>query len=554
VTSTLPVTPAHAHPPRPRRFAALLALFALGFGLQGCVLGSAHLEVPLFFEYDPEPEETWTTFPFILSGKKQVHTADEERYYGLWPLFKYVREGREREFKILGASVYQQRYDHRGFEDLDMILGPVLYGNSADEGRYLSILPFGGTTKGILGKDFGIFATPLFMYFEDETSVGTMKSWHAPFPFVNVVRGGGRQGGRFWPFYAHYERYDDEGHKAYDRQWIMFPFFTWQKNNLNSGDHPGAREQWMWFAFPFAGRAGGPNTSQWTVMWPFFRYFEDRRHTDTTPYWEIRAPFPLFIYGEGKNRERLDLWPFFGYKERRVPLNSGGYMNYYRNFAAWPVWRYEVQSTDRYEDTKWFALPLLWSYHRENKQTGESTRTFKLWPLFRYKQHGGGRTTVNVLSPLWFNDPEGAFEQIYNPLTAIYDHTKTDKEERLKLLWGLYMSHETAEDDDMIIHPFLFWDWEKKDGSKRDVAFLFGLFRYVRRGDYKALRFFWLPEFPSWGGEDPEAESDSDSEAEPAAARPPEAPMRRSAMFLPPPARRNLQAQPARRRALCWAS
>lgn len=463
-----------------------------------------HLEVPLFFEYDEGPglEEDWVSFPLLLSGKKTNEARDEERWYGLFPLFKAVREGREKELHILGMQVYSEQIDHRGFVDMDSFMGPVWYGHSVDEGSYLTVLPFGGTLKGLLGKDYALTVLPpVFMYFEDENAIGPWRSYNILWPIVNWIEGSGRSGFRIWPFYSHYEREDLEGRLAYDRTWILWPFWTSQRNNLNS-----PAEQRLWFLFPFAGHSWGPKTERWTFLWPFFRYVSNTDHGQGLPYWELRAPFPFFIYGEGKDRWRLDLWPLLGVKEREFALTTGGYERYHRHFAAWPIWRYEHHETDQYDDEKWWVAPLVWKYGRVDKRSGEETFTFKLWPLFRYRELPGGRTQVNFISPLWFNDPvEGAFEEIYGALTSVYESEERPGYDRLRLLWGLYCDEDTPDWDTFAVHP-LFWDDERTDGTERDVGVLFGLFRYIRRGDDRALRFFWLPEFPSWTADRDEEE------------------------------------------------
>jgi hypothetical protein len=478
---------------------ALAVLLPLGAGCAGL---SDPLHVPLFFEYDTVTDTEWTTVPVLLSGKKQDRKTGHERYYGLWPFLSWSKNGLEREFRFLGAPVYQKRVDHAGFFDTDMILGPVFYGSSRDEGTYLTILPFGGTLKGKIAKDHITWILPpLYIYAHDETAGGVKKSHNILFPFVNWVSGGGHSGFRVMPFFSRYRRHDREGQLAWEMGSVLWPFFTYRDNNLNL---PG-KEQHLWFLWPFYGQLTGPKFSGWYGMWPFFRYWENRGTGGGGPYWEIRAPFPFFTYGRGRTQERTDIWPLWGHRHRRQSLSfAEGYDEWERYFAAWPIWRWERHETNEYRDDKWFLLPLVWSYAFDPKpgHTAQKTRTFKLWPLFRYRLHADGRKTFNLISPLWFNDPhEGAFEAIYNPLTRVYEQQDRGDRKWLLLLWGLYQRHEDAANEWAIVHPWLYWDHEAKDGGERDVAFLFGLFRYVRRGNKKALRFFWLPEWPSWGGD-----------------------------------------------------
>ncbi len=480
---------------------AACAALALLVGAPGCAGVGEPVHVPLLFEHETLAETQWTTIPALLSAKKVDRKRGETRYYVLWPLLSWSRNGVEREVRLLGAPVYQRRVDHAGFFDTDSIIGPVLYGHSRDEGSYLSVLPFGGTLKGKFGKDHITWVLPpLYVYARNRTAAGTKVSHNLLWPLVNWVSGGGYAGFRVMPFYAHYTRRDKEGRLAWSRTNILWPFWSSYRNNLNL---PG-KEQHGWFLWPLFGRYDGPSRSGWEALWPLFRYRENRSTNFRGPWWELRAPFPFVVIGRGRYERRTDLWPLWGHRRRRLPLSVGkGYDEWERYFALWPVWRWERHETDRFVDHKWFLLPLVWSYHRvpQPGARGPETRTFKLWPLFRYRRHPDGRTTINLISPLWFEDPEGAFEAIYNPLTRIYERQDRGGHKWTLLLWGLYQRHEDHETRSVVIHPWLFWDRERTDGSERDVALLFGLFRYLRHGNEKALRLFWLPPWPRWGGD-----------------------------------------------------
>lgn len=490
-----PATQPFALEKRAHKLAAYLAgCLLLLCTLGGCASGPDPVDAFLFFDYEPGTETNWNVSPALLSAWKTLPKADEDRGFILWPLLHYVREGRELELSFLGIPYYQKNIDQDGFEDLDIIAGPVLYGESKDEGVYFSLLPLGGWLHEKLGKEFAILVLPpIYIYAEGREFAGKSISHHVLWPFFNTISGGGKEGFRIWPFFGHYTRTDREGNLAYDRTWIMWPFWTDTHNNLNSGGEP----QHTWFLWPFFGRSTGRHTSGWTALWPLFKYFENRK--GGSQYWELRAPFPLLIIGEGNNRSRFDLWPFYGQKERRVKLNTaaGGFDHFYRHFVLWPLWRYEHHVTDTFDDTKWWILPLLWHFERTDPEGNEVANTWKLWPLFRYKKRGG-TTTVNFISPLWFPDAEGAFEEIYNRLTALYQHKQSVGKDELKLLWGLFTRRETMTTKSTKVFPWLYWDTEDEAEEERSTGVLFGLFQYKRRGKDRALRFLWLPEWPSW--------------------------------------------------------
>lgn len=500
---------------------ALFLFLGLVALLAGCASADPIVVPPLLYEQEAEPDLITHVFPMFLSGWEDRPSTDETRTYGLWPLYKIKREGRELQIGALGAYFYRRRVDHRGFEKLDVLIPPVFYGHSVDQGSYLTIFPFGGTMKGLLGKSYALGVLfPLYLYTEDNRGVGPARraeheggepapnedvfvSQHVLFPFVNWVHGHGRSGFRVFPFYAHYERHDLEGREAYERTWILWPLWTHQKNNLNtSRGEAGAQE--MWFLVPFFGYSHGPKTTRWTVLWPFAKYYENRGTLAGGPYWEFKS-WPFFTIAHGRDRDQLDIWPLWGHKERlaAIAIHGGQYDHFERTFLLWPFLRWEHHETNALDYHKWWLLPFLWHYHTDDKEKKQEKDEFKIWPLFRRKSWPDGRVTINIFSPLWFNDPEGAFEMIYNPLFRIYESGRLpDGDERHLYAWGLVQHYENERRTETWVHPFLYWNEARKDQSARDDNFLFGLFQIHRRGRERALRFFWLPEWPSWTADD----------------------------------------------------
>ena len=459
----------------------LAALLGVVVALGGCRMDEP-FDVPLLFEHEPESDRVDDTIPILFSGWETEPSRDDEKAWVLWPALRYARQGREKQFWVFGVPVYRRLVDDRGFDKVDAIVGPVMYGHSVDRGSYLTILPLGGTMRGILGKRYvASVLFPFFMYTEDDVTP-EWKSVHILFPFVNFWYGGGRSGGRFFPFFAHYERKDADGRLAYKRTWVLWPFWQTLDNNLNSA----GGEQHMWFLFPFYGRSDGPKTHQWTLMFPFLKYYENRGAGLGGPLWDLRAPFPFVHIMRGREREITDFWPFYGVKRRGTSYLTGtGAENFYRRFILWPIWHEEEQLNGDLQASRWWAMPFLWSFSSRNDVERWERREFKVWPLFRYKRWPDGRVALNILSPLWFQDPEGAFERIWGPLTRVY-HEWRDEEgaRRLDLLYGIYgeRGYTSREGDEVA-----------------KTSLLFGLFQYERRGARRSLRFFWLPTGPDWG-------------------------------------------------------
>jgi len=476
--------------PSPVLLLLLLPPLLLGAGLLGC-RGPAPRDVSVFYRYEPKLDGYDVTYPILLSSHTERPAHDFRETRVLWPFGLFRREGRETENRLYPFFSERRRVDRRGFIDYDLAIYPfVWYGTSADEGSYLAILPFGGTLKGFLGKDeIRIAMFPLYAWTRDKE----FQSTHILFPFVNFVEGGGYSGFRVFPFYGHYEKVDRDGRPVYERSFALWPFVTWQRNALNS-----SRPSETLFIFPFYGRIDTPNTHQRTVLWPFFRYSENTRD----PWWELRLFWPIGVISRGRDEERTEVWPFYGHKRRHVAIGSeGGYESYESRFFLFPIVRLEEQDSDIRSTTRQWVLPIFWRYEHRYKLEGESSHEWKVWPLVRYKRHRDGRVEVNVLSPLWFEDPEG-FERIFDPLFRVYYHeARADGTDVTEAAFGLFQDRETPEESSLALHPFFFVD-QTKDESYFRLGILFGLFQYYERGDETSLRFFWLPEWPTFGGGD----------------------------------------------------
>ncbi len=361
-------------------------------------------------------------------------------------------------------------------EDRDTGLLPLFAwgrGSGDDEHDYLAVAPFGGTTKGVLGKEkitwFG-FPLPLYARVEDRAYT----SHHVLWPLVNWVDGPRNEGFRVLPFYAHYERKGVRGHPIYERTWLMWPLITWQRE-----EYPGEAPTETFLAFPFYGFIDGPTVYSRTVLFPFFKY-EERKFPET---WELRAPFPFVQIGGGPDRWKYDFWPFFGWKERP---------GFERQFALWPVFRREALEYPHSTFDGLWLLPFFWRTDWFHKETGTHQTVTRVWPLAHHRVTPGDTVDFALLSPWWWNDP--GFERTIGALLRLYHyHRDPDGGVEHQALLGLFSWRDL---------PAL-----EREGLERPeywrLSLLFGLFHLRSLGGERGLRLFWLPEI-TWGEVEPD--------------------------------------------------
>lgn len=447
----------------PRRGGGCAVLLA---GLLTLLLAGCHsFAVPPFYEQDLDPAP-------MREGSRQVEwdfdvgvrplfqaraTADGERVEGhlLFPLGVMERTPEQRTVRLYPIYQRIQRTDPDGFPDDDTIVFPFLVtGTHPVEGSYLYVFPFGGTLKGLLGKDeaAGVLF-PLYGWTRDRET----ETHHVLWPLVSWTSGGGASGVRVLPFYGHQEKRDAEGNLVFDRTTVLWPLFSWAHDGTNSRN----RFESL-FVFPFFGRTRSPWMDDDTVLWPLLRWWHDKR----TGYREWRLPFPFFVRGSGPDHTRLDVWPFFGYRQR------GGFT---RHFALWPIERHEVQETEEYRDERLWLLPLFWRSHRQyHDGRGEDVKT-SVWPLVRYERDHQGGFSVQLPAPLWFEDPLLNFDTILAPLWRLFRYAR-DAEGRtsLDLLLGLFSSRDGPEGSRWDVLGGLFGRSQLPDGTSR-TRLLWGL-------------------------------------------------------------------------------
>jgi hypothetical protein len=502
-------------------------LSAVVVGLTACVSPGTDFDGLPFYRRDrivvrkdregKEVPARETKSPIVLA--RSVSNEDDSKIKLTWPfpMITYRRTNEDYQFLALGgipaivgalpplraalglgpalrdipfAGFATSHIDKDGEEDKDSGFFPLyVYGDSKDEGRYFAAFPFGGTTKGLLGKDeaewYG-FPLPFYLWWRD----GGYESRHLMFPFINWVEGEGHTGGRLWPFYGHYERVDEQGQKAYDRTWMMWPFITWQTNGMNlrrpgpDGKDVPVPPTKIFALLPFYGHVDGPEKQEVDYLYPLFRYTTYPRDGG----YELRAPFPFMVIenrDQGKagddnyeERRKYDFWPFFGVKWRP------GYM---RHFVLAPFERYVSRDDDWVEDKLFTLLPFYQYHYHLDKKTKQDYVRWQLWPFMHYRRDQDGNSDFWALS--LFLQRNEDLEEVIGPFTTLYRH-------RDKPSIG---SKETQ-----VLLGLASWRTVRKEGREDydRVSLLFGLFQYRKKGSEKALRFFYFADWPTWGADE----------------------------------------------------
>lgn len=265
------------------------------------------------------------------------------------------------------------------------LLGPMWRSNERT-GTEFAWFPFFGRLENLFTYEkLGWFLWPLFVYAERDEQV----SYHAPWPLIGWVRGGGESSDHFLPFYS---RATLEG--RYERWALLWPFFHLQYNNLGGGNE---EKQRVWWAFPLLGRSSRGSYSATSVLWPFFGYASD----SDSGFWSWDGPWPFVRIQRGPDDvRRTRFWPLFS-THSALGLRT-------RTFL-WPFIQLREEDTPEARRSSTWIVPLWQSWEREDLDlgvpTGSTASWRKLFPLFQHEREDRWRRgSFPTLDPFWRNE------------------------------------------------------------------------------------------------------------------------------------------------------
>ncbi|NOT30528.1 MAG: hypothetical protein HOP15_08785 [Planctomycetes bacterium] len=299
------------------------------------------------------------------------------------------------------------------------------------DGTHGGWFPFYGRLVDLLTFDDLRFA--LWPFYVRADRAGRV-SHHFLWPFFGWTSGGGESSWHLFPLFG---RARWEG--RYDRTYVLWPFFHWQRNNLGGG---GEEPEKAWMLFPFFGKKERGTYAAWTGLWPFFGFARDPR----SGFWALDFPFFLVRIQRGPEATtaRTRFWPFYSHL-RTEQLETHSYL--------WPLLHLRHEDDALIERDSATLVPFWQSSDARSKASGETSSWRKLWPLLRSERQDDWRAGALLeLDPFWRND--------------------------------LVPRHATGF--------FRIWEWEQEPAFRRERAFL-GLYRRERgRGeDRRSLSGLW---------------------------------------------------------------
>ncbi len=460
-----------------------------------------------WFLYEKESSQSYNALvyrPFF------IRSADRNVIYrgSLMPIFYWEYETwRKKEWKGLLGLIGAIDYIHAGgVKDYDFGFFPfIFYGDSPEpRDRYLLIWPFGGTLKGKFAHEEispWIFPGFLLFFLYPPTSLASVLSWKtAAFVLLSLVpvymtfkdkdyhawsllwplilrgKSGTVDEFRVLPFYSRKIK------KGYYKNYSYGMIVNYSKVFYKEDVHK------TFFLLPFYGkkwsRSGRMGAS--ALLWPLFSWGYDR-HSGT---FEVNLPWPFVQIKDSENPKI----------KKRIFFPVYGYYKYQENetFFVTPAYFSLKKKAVLYTSEYYINFLIIWYFKRDYKYDhryyGRSWRYFKIWPLFHYEENDRGDISFNLLSFLWFRDPQ-VYERMYHPLLSIVEYRKfSDGEKRLGILLRTYYQRWTDNSFTakmaIFIPIFTYSDYNDK---VTELSFLFSMFAYTNSSTGSYLRLFWIP-------------------------------------------------------------
>ena len=425
-------------PPARSRLGRAAAVLAVLLAAAGCRTIENRIGLPPLIEYDGSTGEFFLR-PLFSTAPDEVRVV--------WPIFRHRADERGVSCWLLPVMVYRSRLQEGGY-DRDFYLVPLIaWGDSPDVGAHFALFPFGGTIKSFFGQDeFTFWLFPLYARLREKERL----SQHVLWPFVNWVRGPGQGGGRVLPFWGHYWADTAKGAPKYRRTFVGWPFFTHQRNQLDS---PTPAESWA--LFPFYARSASANVTRTHIMWPFYAHYDDRARK--TRSWG--ASLVPIRFTTGPEESQFDLWPFFGtwrQKERS------------RWFALWPLVRRETQDDGAIAALRFWAAPFWWTADVERGEDKATLHRRKFWPFFSYEEKDDVAHWEALSLLPWYDATTDAF---WGRWLHLARYSRRGAARGFELLWGLYSWEDGPEAEAWRIAGGMFA--RERDGARVTYRILF---------------------------------------------------------------------------------
>lgn len=444
--------------------------------------------IPFYFSSESEQSSTWGVRPLFSIRHNDRQFIDECLF--LPPLGRYTTDGNRTKFHIWPFYWYTKTLHSGEGEDVDWMFLILLFGGRSHDGEdYFAFFPFGGHICHFL--TFQTFDFVLWPLYQRTVSATQDPSTSHCFLFLYGWTDGGRRDGSFMflPFYMHRTW---EG--KYDKYSVLFPFFHYQENRLDTRNPSTLYSFWPLFT-----HESSDILSRWGFIGPVFflgpliqicsetpEMWEGEPNEEGHSWYLYDVPWPLVRIEKTKDHEYFRILPF--------------YSNYVRDdfeSTAWliPFFWHRKAMLEAYEKEDFFFVPFFQSTTVTYADEAGMDSYLQVWPLFHNTDCENGTRDLSILSliPMRNEYYVGGIEDLFAPFWNIYRYQRTPSgAEKHSALLGLINAYN-APDETRFSFPLLYSYHRTHDIQWRH-DFLLGLFSLGGDDEgLKKLRFLFIP-------------------------------------------------------------
>ena len=406
--------------------------------------------------------------------------ADRTAWDFLWPVASGKTFGKQQSWRAVWLLSFFDRDRTDPRSQYRFWLLPLWFHGRDEQGRgYAALFPLGGRVSNFLMRDEHQFVLwPLW----SRSHVGDLRSTSVLWPIYSrtTTPDGHCERFRVFPFYLY-----SKNARQFVKRSVLWPVWTHARYT-----HPKAAGT-AWVLFPLGGRVNLNSQQGWLLLPPFFQFIRGEQLSRTF------CPWP-FIQRETGIRERLVVWPLYGYR-KEGPL--------VRHTWAWPFLSRETHDLGRRQTVRWTLTPLFNSVTYSAppaapaeaaadaaapappRVTGQRT---KLWPLYSRRYDVTERSYRLRLLDLWPAVNPPAVERSWAPLWTVLDYRAQGDRSDFDVLWGLYRDTR-REGGARAVSLFPLWRHDRTAGdAARRWSLLKGLIAYDRTATNRQVRFLWL--------------------------------------------------------------
>jgi hypothetical protein len=365
-------------------------------------------------------------------------------------------------------------------------------GQYVDDG-YFAFFPVAGRTRDVFGIDqFDFFLWPLFMRTRmDVTEPST--SWTV------LLVGGWTEGGprdgswRLLPLYRHRLVRDPEGTLRTDQHTVLWPFFTFGDDHLDTDD---ASTRWAFW--PLASYESADTWFRSTFLWPFFRFNRgEAPELEGGVEFLYDFPWPFLRWQRSAEASTERVWPFYSHKAT-PEVDSTSFvwpLGWWREFGGL-VTEAGAEEAVPYRRRDLYFIPFVHdSWRRLDGREGEDTE-FQLWPLWHADHGARGRRDLGTLSlvparNIPFLKPA---DELYSCFWTVWRHQSDGVRDETRLFFDTTF-WRTGTEGTRVSVPFVYSRRPLAQGGSRHQT-LWGLFGADTDGE--GLRSLAVLGFDLW--------------------------------------------------------